>query len=160
MFDPTAFENLKVVVEGAIYDYDLEGYISVTDRNDQFNLSKLSRHFDITFSLQNKARPAKAKILLSTDDLYKEINLNETNVGCSIGITFYIAAHDQDDVSFMEHIYKIWEGQEIDLIKRQSLLNHQRQLFVEIGFDRKITEDQVDDLVAIVEHCIKTLEAL
>ena len=25
MFDPTAFENLKVIVEGAVYDFDLHG---------------------------------------------------------------------------------------------------------------------------------------
>ncbi|MET3696040.1 hypothetical protein SAMN05877753_102428 [Bacillus oleivorans] len=160
MFDPTAFENIKVVFEGAIYDFDLEGNITVVDRNDQFNLSKLSRHFDITFSLQNTLHPSKAKISLATDDLYKEIKLNETTVGCNIEITFYVSSHYQNDFSFMEQIYKIWEGQEIDLIKRESLINYQSEYLVMIGFGRKITEDQVDDLVAIVEHCIATLERL
>lgn len=34
MFDPTAFDNMKVVIEGAIYDLDLDGEISIIDRND------------------------------------------------------------------------------------------------------------------------------
>lgn len=34
MFDPTAFDNLKVIVEGAVYDFDLHGDILVTDRKD------------------------------------------------------------------------------------------------------------------------------
>jgi hypothetical protein len=32
MFDPTAYDNKKVVTEGAAYDLDLEGQIRVVDR--------------------------------------------------------------------------------------------------------------------------------
>lgn len=49
MFDPTAFENLKIVIEGAVYDRDFSGEILVTDRNDIINLAKLERRFEISF---------------------------------------------------------------------------------------------------------------
>ena len=32
MFDPTIYENLKVVFEGAVYDLDLDGHLTVGDR--------------------------------------------------------------------------------------------------------------------------------
>jgi hypothetical protein len=41
MFDPTAFDNMKVVLEGALYDLDIMGEIIITDRNDLFNTAKM-----------------------------------------------------------------------------------------------------------------------
>ena len=43
MFDPTAYENMRVVLEGIFYDKDLSGEILVIDRNDIVNTAKLSR---------------------------------------------------------------------------------------------------------------------
>lgn len=49
MFDPTVFDNLKVVLEGCVYDYDLEDKIVVTGRNDIVDLATLTRTFSIRF---------------------------------------------------------------------------------------------------------------
>ena len=32
MFDPTIYDNIKVVLEGAVYDLDLEGKIIITTK--------------------------------------------------------------------------------------------------------------------------------
>lgn len=66
MFDPTAFENMRTVMEGLIYDKDLDGDIIVLDRNDVFNSSKLSRNYTITFRLKNQQN-AKLMFELSAD---------------------------------------------------------------------------------------------
>ena len=50
MFDPTAFENMKVVMEGIFYDKDLSGEIIILDRNDIMNIAKLSRTYDLSFN--------------------------------------------------------------------------------------------------------------
>lgn len=52
MFDPTVFDNLKTVLEGAVYDLDLEGVILVINRNDLVDLAHFSRTYKITFQLQ------------------------------------------------------------------------------------------------------------
>lgn len=49
MFDPTAYENIKVILEGLVYDYDLSGQIKVIERNDLVNLADLSRNFNMSF---------------------------------------------------------------------------------------------------------------
>ncbi len=56
MFDPTAFDNLKVIVEGAVYDFDLHGDILVTDRKDMMDLASLSRIYHISFQLTEPFR--------------------------------------------------------------------------------------------------------
>jgi hypothetical protein len=49
LFDPTVYDNLKVVLEGAVYDLDLAGSILVTGREDWVNLADLSRTYKLTF---------------------------------------------------------------------------------------------------------------
>ena len=49
LFDPTAFDNMKVVLEGAVYDRDILGDILVVNRDDLINLASLSRQFTMEF---------------------------------------------------------------------------------------------------------------
>ncbi|MDF0725751.1 hypothetical protein PY093_03360 [Cytobacillus sp. S13-E01] len=39
MFDPTIFDNLKVVIEGEVYDLDLTGDFLVTNRSDSIDIA-------------------------------------------------------------------------------------------------------------------------
>jgi hypothetical protein len=52
MFDPTVYDNLKVVLEGLVYDLDLEGKIEITDRCDLVDLARMSRTFRIRFRVR------------------------------------------------------------------------------------------------------------
>lgn len=45
MFDPTIYDNLKTVLEGACYDLDAEGEFLVTGREDLVDLASYSRTF-------------------------------------------------------------------------------------------------------------------
>lgn len=54
MFDPTAFDNLKVVFEGAVYDLDLSGDIQILDRKDLFDFAHYDRCYQIRYSLPYK----------------------------------------------------------------------------------------------------------
>jgi len=60
MFDPTIFDNLKVVLEGLVYDHDLAGRIMITDRSDWIDLAKLSRSFRIRFRIRTPDDPVQA----------------------------------------------------------------------------------------------------
>lgn len=64
MFDPTAFDNLKVIVEGAVYDFDLHGDILVTDRKDMMDLASLSRIYHISFQLTEPFEPLVNNIFI------------------------------------------------------------------------------------------------
>lgn len=53
MFDPTAYENIKVVLEGEVYDHDLKNEIHVLERNDWVNLADLSRKFQMILAARS-----------------------------------------------------------------------------------------------------------
>ncbi|WP_259317087.1 hypothetical protein [Heyndrickxia coagulans] len=53
MFDPTAFENMKTVFEGAAYDLDLRGEASITGRKDLVDLAECPGNTALRFSFRN-----------------------------------------------------------------------------------------------------------
>lgn len=60
MFDPTIFDNLKVVLEGAVYDLDAMDRVDIVERSDLLDVSALSRAYLIGFTLRNPpAAPAR-----------------------------------------------------------------------------------------------------
>ncbi|NUJ69854.1 hypothetical protein HUS64_21435, partial [Pseudoalteromonas sp. 2102] len=53
MFDPTIFDNLKTVVEGAVYDLDVtDELVTVVDRSDIIDLAKFTRAYALSFQLR------------------------------------------------------------------------------------------------------------
>ena len=52
MFDPTIFDNMKVILEGYVYDLDFAGKIVVTGRMDRIEMSTMSRTYGIRFKEQ------------------------------------------------------------------------------------------------------------
>jgi hypothetical protein len=56
MFDPTVFDNLKVIIEGAIYDLDLDGELQVVNRRDLVDLANMSRQFSMDIAVARKGR--------------------------------------------------------------------------------------------------------
>ena len=171
MFDPTAFENMRVVMEGAFYDRDLSGDISIVDRNDIINTAKLSRIFDLSFKLNS------ASISIVTCRLTLEANLknlaaellptpgSEKQAGCMVKIEF-LFEHDSNDSITLEVdriLRKIWgENRTIQQIIRyepleSSPIKHQNAL---ISFDRTIGEDQMDDLLDMMEYMMLTIEKI
>lgn len=169
MFDPTAFENMRIVMEGLVYDKDLDGDIIVLDRNDIFNSSKLSRNYTITFRLKNQQN-AKMMFELSADlqNLSAEL-LGSVKKEKWIGATVYIhlfLRHKQNEAIYpllQQLVEDIWGKdlkvrQEISfqpLETEQTIMNH-----ITIDFNRLITEEQIDDLITMMEFMEKTLVEL
>jgi hypothetical protein len=171
LFDPTAFENIKVVIEGEIYDRDLSGEILVTDRNDWINTAKLSRKYEITFSL-----PGKDDAFLSStmtleaglENLSAELLGQEHAkklAGCNVGIHFTFKHRNESRLFEMiqQKLEAIWgndraivQTANISPLDDTSFVNNK----VSISFNRLIYEDQIDDLSEMIAYMIRTLEDL
>ncbi|WJH34045.1 hypothetical protein N6H14_29460 [Paenibacillus sp. CC-CFT747] len=90
MFDPTIYENLKVVAEGAVYDLDLKGELLILGRSDRVELASMSRAYAIRFRLPDKPE-ASAEFRLEADtyDLSAEIlEKREAVPGCRLELFF------------------------------------------------------------------------
>ncbi|MCQ6273971.1 hypothetical protein JMM81_03130 [Bacillus sp. V3B] len=171
MFDPTAYENMRVVLEGIFYDKDLSGEIMIVDRNDIINTAKLSRIYDLSFQLSTSPSSRvicrmklKADIENLTAELLSSAFSNKV-AGCMVTIEFLF--EHNDDESFLieiERVLKqIWgEERTIKLmVCREPLISLQKAKYTaHISFGRIIREDQVDDLTEMTEYMMKTLHKL
>lgn len=95
MFDPTVFDNLKTVLEGAVYEYDLEGGFQITDRHDQVDLAHLSRHYSLTF--QNTDSTVSGTIHLTNPETSwtgEILENNEQALGCQLNLAFVLPVTD------------------------------------------------------------------
>lgn len=163
MFDPTAFDNLKTVLEGAVYDRDLDGTIKVSNRQDLLDIATMNRNFIITFHLTSN-KQVEAEIMLNVDlkTLIVEL-LPQTNDDSDIG-------------AFMSVIYRkagnCWCEKEKEIIINQwgkdrciefrtiSSTLHPTYSESIIQFNRIITEDMIQDVDEMVSFTIETSNLL
>ncbi|WP_369899913.1 hypothetical protein [Bacillus manliponensis] len=167
MFDPTAFENLKVVAEGAVYDLDLDGEVTITNRKDIMDLASLSRSYEISFSLSEES-PVQASFLLRVDakNLSGEIlDVPHFVPGCEMKLLFSFPMKDPEkDCQHIEGLLQsIWGitrmiTQKISYEYNKGALSYHNK--VSISFQKAITEDHVDDLLTVISHMIETMRSL
>lgn len=171
LFDPTAFDNMKVVLEGAVYDRDILGDILVVNRDDLVNLATLSRHFTIEFELKEPRFEKKfsggISLYASLQNLSSELlasHIDETFSGSTVDI-FIACSEKLAD----EQVDKVFNGLEDIWGKQRTITwktilektNTNQQFFssrVTISFGRLVKEDQMDDLVDMIEYLIQSLK--
>ncbi|TDF99602.1 hypothetical protein [Paenibacillus piri] len=167
MFDPTIFDNLKVVLEGALYDKDFDGVLQITNRMDRMELSSMSRSFGMEFTAK-PAGAAKGRVRLtaSVADLAAEL-LAETDKqpGCGLQLTFMHPIREMEaDCAWTEELIRdIWgDGVEAAQSVRMTygsqpvkLTNH-----LTVRFTRKLDERQIDDIPSLLDHVVLSLQRL
>jgi hypothetical protein len=168
MFDPTAFENMKVVLEGAVYDLDLNDEVIITDRNDFINIAKLSRKYELSFKLANSSIVTASIILESKlENLAAEllpVQLPEQRAGCSIQLLF--SFHHKDNIIDYEKIRKvvieIWgiNRKFKQTVSFYPLRKENMKSVISIDFGRLVREDQIEDLTEMVDTMITTCDRI
>lgn len=166
MFDPTIFENLKVVIEGAIYDLDLSGKILITGRVDRVDLAMMSREYRIQFRIQNGGKAlAELRLFAGVADLAAEILEAKNEIpGCRIEVCFFttVTQIETDCEQIELKLKSIWgDRPEIKQILTFEYTPHDLMdlspdpLYhnrITLNFGRKIDENQTDDMIHLVHH--------
>jgi len=184
--DPSIFDNLRVVLEGAVYDLDLEGEALVTSRSDRVDLAAMARHYTIRFVRRTEgdgrretgpqaAFRTEAAIHLASGlaDLAGEKLEADfgRRPGCEIWIEF------SSDLSALANLLAVSErwGALLDRLWGEgTAVRHKaceewdhpggrparRRLTSSVLFRRTIDERQIDDLPELVGHVLRTLEEL
>ncbi|MGE7759793.1 hypothetical protein [Peribacillus sp. NPDC097895] len=173
MFDPTAFENMKVVLEGAVYDRDFLGDILVISRDDIVNLSTMSRSYKIEMELKESMAPISIsgaiEIHASLQNLSSELldsNMNETHSGCTVDV--FISFPTKLDAvraeAFLNDLEKIWGDQRIITVKTSETVSKKSEPIhssvFKVSFGRLVKEEQMEDLEDMVEYLIQSIQAL
>ncbi|MDQ0155134.1 hypothetical protein [Robertmurraya andreesenii] len=169
MFDPTAFDNMKVVLEGALYDRDLAGEIAILDRNDVVNIAKLTRSYSINFAETRESKVYCTLILdAKLENLASELlrtQLNGPLAGAHLAIVFHMKHENKREIyKEIDHqLRNIW-GVERHISQRISHDPTDNLRWVSneitIEFNRLILEEQMDDLIVMLDYITETLAKL
>ncbi len=167
MFDPTIVENLKVAFENQLYDLDnLDGRIRITGRKDLLDMSVMSREFAIKFELaEDTSVFAEIRLQASLADLAAEILEQEgKRPGCELRICFAMhVSRPEEECGRIEQLLKeIWP--EVPLVQTLSrIYGANREGWMneaELRFQRKIDEEQMEDIPEMISHAMRTLQEL
>ncbi|SDC54033.1 hypothetical protein SAMN02799630_00063 [Paenibacillus sp. UNCCL117] len=162
MFDPTIFDNLKVVMEGRLYDLDAEGSIRITGREDLIDLAALSRTFRMTIQPARGRCSAVVTLTSGLTDFAMERRIArpaELRCGAELQLALELPASYQPySGALHDYLTRLW-GEEADIRHTLSvpLLPSQggAQLWaadapdmyrIVIRFARKIDESHIEDL--------------
>ncbi|MBB6673686.1 hypothetical protein [Cohnella nanjingensis] len=168
MFDPTVYDNLKVALENLIYDLDnLDGRVRVADRTDRLEMSVLSRTFAIRFHLAERpAIMARIGLEATLRDLAAEIlEMPGEPPACALRVSFHLETDDIEPAcsSIASIVQEVWGAALSPRLRLSFDYGQPRPRYrvaAELPFDRKINEDQMEDLSDLVDHALRTLERL
>ncbi len=178
MFHPIVYDNIRVVLEGAVYDRDLDGEILVTSRADVVDLATFHRKFQIEFGLSDEIDPNKsitAQIQLKTllaDIASEQLEQALTDhIGCTICIHFHLEIEDveKDTEQINQILNEIW-GHRPHITQEISVRFDEHRLVqwppstlknrITLDFHRKIDEGNIEDMHDLVEHCVQSVVRL
>ncbi|MCM3538396.1 hypothetical protein [Priestia endophytica] len=169
MYDPTVFDNLKVAFENELYDLDnLEEEITIVSRKDTLEMSIMAKEFRLGFQLSDEhAVTAEVCLYASLQDLASEI-LEEpnSNPSCTLRLFFYVDIDRNKVEAQCSKIEKglgdIWTQQNPPKQTLQYQYGREKTIHntIEINFNRKINENQMEDIPNLIEHMLHSLEML
>jgi hypothetical protein len=166
MFDPTIFDNLKVVFEGAVYDMDLGEAVQIIDRIDAVELSSMSRSFGMTMKRHGGAAEGSFRLTATVADLSAELlSLPRKQPGSSLELTFafHIDQIERDCAYAAARIEEIWGtglqmSQQVTMVYGQQPLQMISKLI--LCFRDKLDERHIPDIPSLLEHMLLSLERL
>jgi hypothetical protein len=164
MFDPTAFDNLKVVLEGIVYDMDLNGMIQILDRNDFVNIAKMERTYNISFSLNDVSQHKNITVCLqlhfSFEDHYDELVKKKDSLRCTYTISYQIPEilDDITDKRVRKLLNRYYHQVNVKKIHMEK--NLENELFMELIVFDFIGETDVDKLRDSVQKSISVIQEL
>ncbi|WP_156187039.1 hypothetical protein [Bacillus sp. FJAT-27231] len=161
LFDPTAFDNIKFMIQAEVYDRDLAGLFHVHSRKDLVDLATLSRESVITFSLKDSA-DLRVSLVVKADleKLAGEL-LPSSNAlpGVSLHILYFgtersLMAERMDLLERMWGTERRYERKKID--SDQTGTTYEWHVY----FERIITEEMMDelgDLISFIGESLRTV---
>lgn len=166
MFDPTVYDNLKVVIEGSVYDLDLSGTIEISDRSDIIDLAKLARAYTVGF--RKKESDIEGLLILATDADSWAGEVLEDGYGpypCELVVQFFMKIkeieHDCSGIRF--RLNQIWRELKPRIDQQLSFTYGQEDRIsnqISITFPEPVDESFIADIPLVLSKIMETLNSL
>lgn len=168
MFDPTIYDNLKVVFEGALYDLDSSGRVHVSGREDIVDLATMSRAFRMQVEKMDGRCKAQVELtsgLLDFAGELRRVRLADEVPGCMLRLSFHLQEYMAEDCQAIDsYLVAIWgEAAEVVHERTTRLMPEQAnagRYQIDLRFRQKINEDNMEDVEPLLEHLVATLDDL
>ncbi|MDQ0228843.1 hypothetical protein [Metabacillus malikii] len=164
MFDPTVFDNLKVIIEGYIYDLEAEGSVVLNGRSDVIDIATMSRHYSITYAKgTNNKQLATLELSMNQRQLAGELLRQLKSPGCHIKLVFYeqLQYEGQDEI-LMKKINKLWGLHEIkhSTTKEISSNIESYHFRYEVNFSTLFREgeEEIEGLLNLIDTSVSLLK--
>ncbi|CAM2868296.1 hypothetical protein PASE110613_05140 [Paenibacillus sediminis] len=172
MFDPTIFDNLKVVFEGSIYDLDREGEVLVIDRKDQIDLASFERMFLMRIHRPGGNCRVEVRITSGLADFAGELGgIRIADEAPGVRLQFMFQLPDKQSThfhTFHERLTTIWSDsvyikheRTIGLETDESAAQFDEGIYrILLTFRTKIDESHIDDIESLLEHLLESMDSL
>ncbi|WNB93771.1 hypothetical protein [Bacillus sp. NEB1478] len=168
MFHPSVYDNLKVVLEGVVYDSDFSGEIEIIDRKDIVDFAVIEKSISLSFIVLGISDSINGKIILSTNlEKLATEKLQDIpeNAGCNLSIQIETPVYEiETDCKQLQLILRKWTTGEIKGKIEQKLTyiyGESRNVFnntVSIEIEKPVTEDDTDRFSAVLGHVIASIK--
>jgi hypothetical protein len=175
VFDPTAFDNWKVVVEGALYDLDREGQLCVVGREDLVDLAQMSREFRIRVREAESTSQAEMQLYSSMTDFFGERHeaILSDNYPAGIRMNWVLTLPGErlkDAQELHDRLESMWHTEaEIRHSVRVNIdprnppdpaSEHDSEYIIRIDFREKWSEDKLEHCDTLLDRLLSTLEVI
>lgn len=168
MFDPTIYDNLKVVLEGLLYDMDAEGKIRIVERTDLIDLAGMERTFRMKFVLGNGRDRWKTSIMLRSGladfaGELKGLHAAGERPGAKLELQLEMpAVLAEKRRAVHEYLSVLWgedwliRHERVTELSVESRLSASDDVYRVIMISlRKMDESHIDDMEALLEHLLQ-----
>ncbi|MGG2200142.1 MULTISPECIES: hypothetical protein [Paenibacillus] len=159
MFDPTIFDNLKVVLEGRLYDVDAENRIRISGREDIVDLAAMSRKFCMRFARNGGTCQAAVTLASGLTDFAAErriARLADRRPGADLLLTLDLPRERRAHCAELhDYLTRLW-GEEADIRHELTVLlqpeanegpsEAPETYRIQLKFRQRIDESHIEEL--------------
>ena len=153
---PTAYDNLKTILEGCIYDFEIQGILKIVSRNDRVDLANLSRSFQM--GVQIGRIYGKIEINFSQQMWIDEIIFEKETIQTELNFKYHVPKYLYDIGYLQWHRFiqrKIWNV-EVQLIEEKFFYKDHIDInqVLHVIFKEGIGEMDDERLIQIIDHFV------
>jgi hypothetical protein len=170
VYHPSVYDNLKVVLEGAVYDLDFSGAIEIVNRKDLVDLAVIERNYSIDFLVSGISESFKGNLLLSTNlENYatEKLKDNPEAAGSKLSIHIETPVYEiETDCKQLQAILKKWTEEDLKGDVQQKLTyiyGESRNVFhntISIHLQKPFSEEEPERFALIMEQVITSMKEM
>ena len=170
MYHPSVYDNLKVVLEGAVYDLDFSREIEIINRKDLMDQAIIERSYCIDFVVSAIGESMRGTISLTSnlEDLAMEkLNDNPEGAGSKLSCVIKTPVYEiETDCKQLQSILKKWGSGDLkgDIQQKLTYIYGQpRHVFtntISIQLQKPVAEEEPERISSVLDQLSASMKEM